>query len=141
MKPIFIVESLSEQMQEDSIECPICLLRFKGQKQSNLKRHLKLHDKTQTRYKCKECERVYQTQSNFNQHKSVHHIGIHSSEIEFQMIPQKAKGIHATKFNYFLEFFLNFEPFPLQRCRYIHEIEAKSQNCQFVFFKDLILFD
>lgn len=72
------------------MECPICGLKFISNKTGNLKRHLKLHEPYEVRYKCNQCERDYQTQGNFKTHVEVHHLN--NDAITFEMITKHTKG-------------------------------------------------
>lgn len=59
----------AEMMKTDRVlECFICHRIMKGNKMSNLRRHVRLHDQTIDCFRCLECQNTFQTRSNFKQH-------------------------------------------------------------------------
>lgn len=74
------------------VTCPICHKTFDSKKESNLRRHMKLHNQVQEQFKCRVCGRQYQTHGNFNAHKKVQHAGIDPKMIFYEKVPIKAKG-------------------------------------------------
>lgn len=59
----------AKTMKTDRVlECFICHRTITGNKISNLRRHVRLHDSTIDCFKCLECLSTFQTRSNFKQH-------------------------------------------------------------------------
>lgn len=87
------VDSFSENPVTEQLSCPVCNYVFKGNKIGNLNRHMKLHEATQKRFVCNQCDRSYQNKSNFNDHKTVHHNNVNESTITWTIVSVKEKGI------------------------------------------------
>lgn len=78
------------------LECFLCRRTFKGQKVSNLRRHIRLHGPFIDCWKCLECNRTFQNKSNVRQHwKRVHEYA--GTEANMVSVTRKVENIGVIK--------------------------------------------